>query len=987
MAENSQEYIIKAGSDVLHLTDQADAGFTIKIRDDSPDMLSPRGLGNLFAAAAATTTTVGGRGHEDIRIIETEDSNEVAIMLLVSDPHVEYVAPLFSSNGETVAVIPEIVVRLRDKDQLEALEAACQQLGHQITRPLEFTDLEFLIHPRAKNADDVFRAVAELSALDIVDWAVPNLAFRLIQCGRLIPDDEYFPNQWHLDETEDFGWPGLDDINAPEAWEITVGDPNIVVALIDNGIDMNHPDLKDNIWVNEHETPDNGLDDDGNGYIDDCRGWDFSRDDNNPHDSSNPHATCCAGLIAARGNNGIGVTGVTWNCKLMPVQMIQEGELIYSYVADERIATGIRWAASHGADIMCIPSGSKSTYKTTYSAIKDVTEPGGIGRGGKGCVVVCAAGNNRGPIIYPAAYDETIAVSYWNRGHYVDNLKTPARGPELDLVAPSCAWGCWEKQWYEDPNIGIWTTAVRNRNTGWYFGCPSEAYNIPYYTNTMWGTSAACPIVAGVAALVLSVDPNLTGDQVKGILFESAWKDSEITVWHEAWGFGSVDARAAVEMASNPPLLPRTLYVDDDAPADPSPGVSAFRSSVEESVSLDELSDPLEDGSLEHPFDAIQEAISKAVPGDTVIVLPGTYIGAGNRDITFGGMAINVRSRDGAETCIIDCNNRGSAFRFTTCEGPDSVLDGFEVTGAKSSGVLCRWASPTIIRCRFIENTASFGGGIHCSFESMPWRGERCESRSGPTIVECEFIGNTAKVEGGAVAFVGCSTVLSKCRLQGNSAPSGGAIANYPSARDESPSELFMDNCIVSGNSAGNRGGGLYSHDIYYPHRHARSVTTNCTLVGNSATHGGAIYARQDSTEVINCIVRNNRGEQIDIHRDNLYDSRIVRFNNLEGGSLSEDNIDADPRFAKTGYWDPNDTTYTSRDDFWVEVDGDYHLKSQVGRWDPVNESWLVDDVTSPCIDAGDPNSPVGDEPEPNGGRINMGAYGGTAEASKSPEN
>jgi len=470
MAENSQEYIIKAGSDVLHLTDQADAGFTIKIRDDSPDMLSPRGLGNLFAAAAATTTTVGGRGHEDIRIIETEDSNEVAIMLLVGDPHVEYVAPLFSSNGEMVAVIPEIVVRLRDKDQLEALEAACQQLGHQITRPLEFTDLEFLIHPRAKNADDVFRAVAELSALDIVDWAVPNLAFRLIQCGRLIPDDEYFPNQWHLDETEDFGWPGLDDINAPEAWEITVGDPNIVVALIDNGIDMNHPDLKDNIWVNEHETPDNGLDDDGNGYIDDCRGWDFSRDDNNPHDSSNPHATCCAGLIAARGNNGIGVTGVTWNCKLMPVQMIQEGELIYSYVADERIATGIRWAASHGADIMCIPSGSKSTYKTTYSAIKDVTEPGGIGRGGKGCVVVCAAGNNRGPIIYPAAYDETIAVSYWNRGHYVDNLKTPARGPELDLVAPSCAWGCWEKQWYEDPNIGIWTTAVRNRNTGhWSF--------------------------------------------------------------------------------------------------------------------------------------------------------------------------------------------------------------------------------------------------------------------------------------------------------------------------------------------------------------------------------------------------------------------------------------------------------------------------------------------------------------------------------------
>ena len=92
--------------------------------------------------------------------------------------------------------------------------------------------------------------------------------------------------------------------------------------------------------------------------------------------------------------------------------------------------------------------------------------------------------------------------------------------------------------------------------------------------------------------------------------------------------------------------------------------------------------------------------------------------------------------------------------------------------------------------------------------------------------------------------------------------------------------------------------------------------------------------------------------------------------------------ISAEPNFANPGYWDSNDTLDDITDDFWVE--GDYHLKSQAGRWDPNSESWVQDDVTSPCIDTGDPMSPIGLEPFPNGGKINMGAYGGISEASKS---
>jgi hypothetical protein len=93
-------------------------------------------------------------------------------------------------------------------------------------------------------------------------------------------------------------------------------------------------------------------------------------------------------------------------------------------------------------------------------------------------------------------------------------------------------------------------------------------------------------------------------------------------------------------------------------------------------------------------------------------------------------------------------------------------------------------------------------------------------------------------------------------------------------------------------------------------------------------------------------------------------------------------NIDADPCFAEPGYWDPNETPDDPDDDFWIE--GDYHLKSQAGRWDANKGRWTKDDMTSPCIDAGDPNSPIGYEPFPNGGIINMGAYGGSSQASKS---
>ena len=339
--------------------------------------------------------------------------------------------------------------------------------------------------------------------------------------------------------------------------------------------------------------------------------------------------------------------------------------------------------------------------------------------------------------------------------------------------------------------------------------------------------------------------------------------------------------------ALNPPP---PVFVDDDAPNDEAPDDPT-------------ISDPNEDGSAEHPFDAIQEAIDYAVDGETVIVLAGTYTGDGNRDLDFKGKAITVRSTNPnvpkvMATTVIDCNgtvaNPHRGFEFHSGETSLSVLAGLTIT----------------------NGNAEYGGGIYCRDESSP------------TITNCMFIGNSA--------------IYTMGRGQRGD---GGGI----SCQNSNPT---LANCTFSDNSANNYGGGIYNEDRSNP------TLTNCTFSGNSASLGGGMYNDNSSPTVTNCIIWGNTGGQI-------AGSATVSYSDLEGGWQGEGNIDVDPYFA-----DPNN--------------GDYHLKSQAGRWDANERRWTKDDVTSPCIDAGDMSSPIGLEPFPSGGIVNMGAYGGTTEASKS---
>src|SRR6476469_7895664 len=274
----------------------------------------------------------------------------------------------------------------------------------------------------------------------------------------------------------------LDVINAPEVWNQNITGNGIVVAVVDSGVDYTHPDLDGNIWRNAGEIAGNGIDDDRNGYIDDIRGWDFVSNDNNPMDMSyEGHGTHIAGVIAAERNN-FGITGVAPNAKIMPVRVLPAslyGEL-------NNVAAGIRYAADNGANVINLSLGNEFFPSTQ---VNDAIEYAN----NKGSVVVMAAGN-LGDIqpAYPARNADRWGIAVGSidiNGRMADTSNRAGSRP-LDYVVA--------------PGVDIYSTT-------------------PYNTyHTYSGTSMATPQVAGVAALVLNANPNLTPAQVEYILTTTA---------------------------------------------------------------------------------------------------------------------------------------------------------------------------------------------------------------------------------------------------------------------------------------------------------------------------------------------------------------------------------------------------------------------------------------------------------------------------------
>jgi predicted outer membrane repeat protein len=962
------------------------------------------------------------------------------------------------------------------------------------------------------------------------------------------PNDPLFSSQWAIAK-----------IQASAAWDTCAGTVTPIVAIIDSGADLNHRDLRSNLWVNEAELNGAaGVDDDENGYVDDLYGYNFVYRTDDPQDD-NGHGTHVAGIVAAAGNNGADISGVCWRARIMPLKILDSDGNGDAAAA----AAAIYYAVANGADVINASWGGPDSGRVLSDAIAYAER--------QGVVVVAAAGNDGTETpFYPAYYSTVIAVAATDRTDRRPSFSN--YGSWVDVAAPG-----WD------------ILSLRAAGT-------SEGTLEDEFTTSLSGTSVAAPHVTGTCALLLAANPFLTcaqirqiittsGDSIstgitssnqrvnvagamrqvvsgKGVVYfdRSAYSlgsdvgillvDSDLagkatqavtlqtsggdaeslvlsqTTWAKGVFAGTIVSRdtavvpadGCVELRDGEEVTVRYTDADDglghtglkvsaDARADYEPATvvstevgirdSAVRLAIVTSESTqvevryhrrdnasavwiarsDELTDhheiflsPLprttdyrfvihvtdaagnqstdansgneyafstaaESVDLRVPsvYRTIQDAIDAAWIGDTIRVADGTYRGAGNTDLDFGGKALTLCSENGPAACLIDCRGQGSGFYFHSGEDSHCVVDGFTITNAgkvdTGGGILCVASSPTIRNCIFLANEADYYGAAICNqYGSSPaisqctfknnatspvgidTRGGAIANRFGsnpivsdctftgnsagesggaiantddsrPQILRCVFQGNLARVEGGAVANLGQShPVLAQCTFTGNSAlSSGGAVYC------QTGTEPHFEHCLFTGNVA-DRLGGAVANDG------AVVALTNCTLADNrSQWYGGGLWNGAASVgDIEDSILWGNtdgysgpQTENAQIIRDN---ARVtVNYTCVQGLSASlpgVSNIGSDPLFA-----DPQNE--------------DYHLKSQAGRAVVVETQgsaslqWVTDAVTSPCIDAGNPDRPLGDEPlstplDPTNAwsinrHINMGVYGGTAEASMAP--
>jgi subtilisin family serine protease len=331
-------------------------------------------------------------------------------------------------------------------------------------------------------------------------YAEPNFKFKLF----VTPNDTRFSELWGMNNTGQSGGTIDADIDAPEAWNMNTGSRSVIVAVTDLGVDYTHHDLSANMWVNTGEIPGNGVDDDGNGYIDDVYGYDTGDNDGDPMDDSLDagHGTHVAGTIGAVGNNARGVTGVCWNVRIMAVKIADSDGVIFL----DAILEGIQYAIDNGAKVINASWGTNPGYPfvTSLYDIINVAKNHGI-------LFVAAAGNdysnnNDTLPVWPASYNldniiSVMATDNTDGMSYYSNY-----GPaSVDISAPGGA------QYYENDPRGILSTLPGN-DYGFY-----------------QGTSMASPHVAGACALLLSADPGLTYIEVKQFLLDYSDRLSSLT--------------------------------------------------------------------------------------------------------------------------------------------------------------------------------------------------------------------------------------------------------------------------------------------------------------------------------------------------------------------------------------------------------------------------------------------------------------------------
>jgi subtilisin family serine protease len=385
----------------------------------------------------------------------------------------------------------EVLVRFRSDAAAKTAEAAPMSLrsagddGDVTFQRFEGSDIVLGLRLAKVDAARTLEAVNELAARPDVLYAEPNYIWR----AKRTPNDPRFPEMY-----------GMNRIGAPAAWNTTIGSRSVVVGVLDGGVDINHEDLRDNIWKNPGEVANNNFDDDGNGFIDDVSGWDFHHNDKTIFDGEDgdDHATHVAGTIGAEGDNAIGVTGVNWEVSIMSLKVLgPSGGNTSNIIRGYNYALQMR---QRGVNLRVLNNsyGGPGKSLAALDAIRQLNAAG--------ILFVVAAGNGGGDSIgddnfsfpdFPSNYDSpnVIAVASTNSGDALSSFSN--YGARVVSIGA--------------PGSSILSTVP-----------PSMASVLGFPAGTAYafygGTSMASPHVAGAAGLILAANPNLTLSQLRGAL-------------------------------------------------------------------------------------------------------------------------------------------------------------------------------------------------------------------------------------------------------------------------------------------------------------------------------------------------------------------------------------------------------------------------------------------------------------------------------------